>query len=425
MRTCFLYLLFLLWFAESSQAQSDKRWLKHEIATLSGAAMHGRGYVNKGGEKAAMYLRRKFKEFGLLPFTSDSSYFQPYSFSVNTFPGEAYLKLQKREMLAGVDYIVNAASSSYYTTGRLKVKTVRLKNVKDTLSWNSVKSKFTANRAYLLKDYDTAVKYITLTSRKLAENLPKGLFILPQHGKLTWPVARDTVASTVYYVEDTVMPRRIKRVEARLDTKFLPAFGSNNVIGYVPGTEQPDSFVLFTAHYDHLGRMGRNTLFPGAHDNASGTALMLYMARYFAEHPAKYTTVFIGFSGEEAGLLGSAYFTEHPPFPLNNVRFVVNMDMTGDATDGITVVNATEQKEAFGLLNQINDQKRYLPKIVERGQTQNSDHYYFSKHGVPAVFIYGNGTKPYYHDVFDKAQELSLENIDGLIKLLVDFTGRQ
>ena len=126
---------------------------------------------------------------------------------------------------------------------------------------------------------------------------------------------------------------------------------------------------------------------------------------------------------EMGGLVGSKYFVNNPLFPLNSIRFVVNLDMTGDATNGITVVNAIEQKKAFTLLNNINEQKSYLPKINERDQSANSDHYHFSQRGVPAIFIYGNGTKPYYHDVFDKVNELSLENIDGLSKLLIDFVG--
>lgn len=385
--------------------------------------MYGRGYVNKGVEKAAKYIRRYFKEFGLLPFTSDSSYFQTYSFPVNTFPGAAYLKLQKKVMVPGEDFIVNAGSSGYQTE-KMKVKTIDLKKVTDSTAWDDVKKRFKYDRAYILKSLDTPAQYLKLSPRQLVKELPKGLFIIPQHGKITWTVATDTIPATIYYVEDTVMPRRIRKVAANLENKFIPSFKSENVIGFVPGTQRPDSFIVFSAHFDHLGQMGHDARFPGAHDNASGTSLMLYMANYFATHPQRYSTVFIGFSGEEAGLLGSRYFTEHPQFPLSNIRFVVNVDMTGDATNGITVVNAMEQKDAFRLLNEINDQKTYLPKITERAQTHNSDHYYFSEKGVPAIFIYGNGTKPYYHDVFDKVQELSMENIDGLVKLLIDFVGR-
>lgn len=423
MKKVFVVIFMLLSGTFLATAQSEKRWIKHQIATLSGSNMHGRGYVNKGVDKAANYLSRKYKEFGLLPFTSDSSYLQPFTFPVNTFPAALHLKLQRKEMIPGVDYIVHAGSSAYHTH-KMKVQHIDMKNVKDTAAWNEIKKEFRYNNAYLLKHADTLTKYLKYSIRSFAKELPKGVFIVPQHGKLTWTVATDTIRAAVFYVEDTVMPKRIRKVAANLDSKFIPAFKSNNVIGYVPGTEKPDSFIVFTAHFDHLGRMGSHTVFPGAHDNASGTALMLYMANYFAKNPQKYSVAFMAFSGEEAGLIGSKYFTEHPLLPLGSIRFVINLDMTGDASKGITVVNAIEQKEAAALLNEINARSGFVPKINEREQTRNSDHYYFSKNGVPAVFIYGNGTNPYYHDVFDQPKALSLENIDGLAKLLIEFAGK-
>jgi hypothetical protein len=414
-----LLTVLLIVHVSSLQAQQEKRWLKHQISTLSGTSMHGRGYVNKGVEKAANYISRKFKEFGLLSFSSDSSYFQTFTFPVNTFPRSASLKLQKKELVPGADFIVHAGSSGYHTE-KIRVRTIDLKDVKDTTSWNAIEKELRQDKAFLFKNYDTVLKYLGFNSLSLGDELPRGLFIIPKHGKLTWTVLTDTIPATIYIVEDTVMPRRIRKVAAELDNKFIRNFRSENVLGFVPGTEKPDSFVVFSAHFDHLGKMGP-AVFPGAHDNASGTALMLYLARYFAQHPQKYSIAFFAFSGEEAGLLGSKYFTEHPVVPLNTIRFVINVDMTGDATNGITVVNAVEQKKAFARLNEINDTTKYLPEIKQRDQSHNSDHYYFSKNGVPAIFIYSNGTKPYYHDVFDKAKELSLENIDGLTKLLIDF----
>jgi hypothetical protein len=383
--------------------------------------MHGRGYVSKGVEKAALYLGRKYKEIGLSSFKSDSSYLQEFSFAVNTFPGDVKLMLQKKQQKPGVDFLVHEASNSYQDA-RVKIRTIDLRDVKDTASWNNVKLGFREDRGYLLKHADTVVKYLKLNRRQFAAELPKALFLVPKHGKLTWSVGREQVEATIFYVEDTVMPRYTRRAAAKVEARFIPDFKSDNVIGFVPGTDRPDSFIVISAHFDHLGKMGKEALFPGAHDNASGTALMLYLATWFKAHPQRYSIAFIGFSGEEAGLVGSEYFTEHPLFPLSNIGFVVNLDMTGDASDGITVVNAVEQKEAFSLLNRINSEKKYLPKILERNQTQNSDHYHFSKHGVPAIFIYSMGAKGYYHDVFDKAQELSLANIDMLSRLLIDFT---
>jgi aminopeptidase YwaD len=197
---------------------------------------------------------------------------------------------------------------------------------------------------------------------------------------------------------------------------------AQNVIGYIEGTEHPDSFIVFTAHYDHLGRMGADTYFPGANDNASGTSMLLQMAAYYSLNPPKYSIAFICFAGEEAGLLGSSYYVENPVFPLEQIRFVINMDIFGTGDEGITVVNAKDHPNEFATLNRINASKSYLTKIKSRGQTQNSDHYPFSTKGVPAVFIYTMGGIKAYHDIFDKSETLSLDAYESLFRLLRDFT---
>lgn len=418
----FIFYTILVFTSLSLSAQSVKLDIKHHIIPLSGNSMHGRGYVNKGGEKAASYIFDKLKAAGVMPMGKDGSYLQRYYFSINTFPRDVYLSVNKDYLQPGTDYIVHAASSAYYNEKKIKLHHVNLAKVKDSATWASVKSEFQPRRAYYLKNTDTLNKYLKLGLRSFAKELPKGLFVVPTHGKLTWLACTDTVAATIIYAEDTVLPRHPRKVQTKIDTKFIPDFKAYNVMGFVPGTERPDSFIVFTAHYDHLGRMGSRTIFPGAHDNASGTALVLFLAEYFAKHPQRYSTAFIFFSGEEAGLLGSKHYVKYPEFPLENIKFVVNLDMTGDATNGITVVNGDSCEKEFAILEKINGEKGYLPKIVKRSQTQNSDHYSFSQAGVPAIFIYGNGTKPYYHDVFDTYKQLSMEHIDDLVKLLIEFT---
>lgn len=417
MRNIILFFAVLL--SIPAHAQREKNWIKHQVKTLSGNPFHGRGYVNKGADKAARYVARQFKEYGLLPFTEDSSYLQSYTFPVNTFPGEMYLKINKKELAAGADYIIYEGSSG--TDVKKKVKTIRLDKVKDSAAWEAVKEKFIPKYAYLLKDYDTPVKYLNLRRKALAEHLSPGIFILPKHGKMIWSVARDTVAATIFTVEDTALPKRVRKMEALVQNKFITDFENKNAIAFVPGTQYPDSFLVFSAHLDHLGMMGKRTVFPGAHDNASGTSLMLYLANYFAQNPQAYSVAFMGFSGEEAGLMGSKFYADHPLFPLEKISLVINLDMTGDASDGITIVNGQEQQRAFSLLDTLNKNGNYLPKINRREQTANSDHYSFSSKGVPAIFIFGLGAKGYYHDIFDKAEQLSFKNIDNLAKLLIDF----
>jgi len=421
----FVIILFLnLCMLHIVKAQGEKVFIKQRIEQLASPGFHGRGYVMNGGNIAAQYIADEFKNYGVQPLGQNGSYFQDYNFSINTFPGRVFVQVNKTVLKPGPDYIVNAASSAWHSKKRQKMKLLDLSEVRDSLQWDSVKKSIKPGKVYYMTGADTPTNHLKLGIRKFATELPEGLFIVPKHGKLTWTANTNKVPGTIVYIEDTVLPKNPKKVLVNVDTRYIDAFKAKNVIGYVKGTEQPDSFIVFTAHFDHLGRMGKNALFAGANDNASGTSLVLYLANYFAKHPQRYSVAFMLFSGEEAGLLGSKYYVENPIFPLQQIRFLVNLDMTGDATNGITVVNGVSHEPEFALMEEINADSVYAKKINKRERTSNSDHYHFSKEGVPAVFIYGNGTKPHYHDVFDLPKEITLERVDGLAQLLIKLSGR-
>jgi aminopeptidase YwaD len=416
------FLLFYILPGEILFAQDEVQWLKDQVNILAGPGMDGRGYVDEGGEKAAVYINGKFDEFGLRSFDKSGNHYQSYTFPVNTFPGVVSLKLNHNTLEPGKDFMVHGSSRGINVADK-QVRTIDLSTLRDTLAWDSLKNGFTANGAYLLKSIDRLMQLKKLSLRTLSGEFADGIYIIPMPKKLSWLVTTDTVGATLIYVADSVMPHKVKKMSAVIETKFIPVFPTQNVLGFVPGTEKPDSFIVFTAHYDHLGKMGEQTLFPGANDNASGTAMLLYLAKYYAAHPQKYSMAFMAFSGEEAGLVGSFYYVNYPLFPLQQIRFLVNMDMMGDATKGITVVNAPANPREFALLDSINMRNKYLPAIVKRDQTRNSDHYPFSDMGVNAVFVYTNGIKPYYHDIKDKPEEVNFENAPGVIKLMEDFVG--
>jgi Zn-dependent M28 family amino/carboxypeptidase len=111
-------------------------------------------------------------------------------------------------------------------------------------------------------------------------------------------------------------------------------------------------------------------------------------------------------------------------FPLKNIRFLVNLDLQGTGDEGITVVNATEFRKEYALLNEVNDSAKLLAKINARGKAANSDHYWFSEKGVPAFFFYTLGGIKAYHDVFDKAETLPLNEYEDLLKLVKGFNER-
>lgn len=402
-----------------SNAQ-DMRFLKRTINTLASPGFGGRGYVSNSRDKGAKFIHRNYTEMGLSSFTKDSNYYQQYQFDVNTFPSKMELKLGKKQMNPGENFLVDAASVGFRTTAKSKLDRVNLNKVDDSLEWIKLKSKFKSSGVYQLNHVDSLCKRLKMSHGVLVADLPKACYILPQTKKLTWTVSTQTINATILYVPDSSIPKG-RKVELAIDHKLEQGAVSKNVIGYVPGTEVPDSFIVFTAHYDHLGKMGARTVFPGANDNASGTSFMLAAAKYYQQNPQKYSIAFIAFSGEEAGLLGSKYYVEHPVFPLANIKFLLNIDLMGDATDGITVVNAVKQKEAYDLLERINAEHNYLPKVNSRDNAPNSDHYPFTQYNVPAVFIYANGGKGHYHDIYDKPKELSLNNISKVFQLLTDF----
>jgi Zn-dependent M28 family amino/carboxypeptidase len=239
--------------------------------------------------------------------------------------------------------------------------------------------------------------------------------------KLIYTVATSLKNKVVLELLKDSFMSELKEINVEFKNKFIRDFESQNIAGYVKGIEQPDSFLVFSAHYDHLGAMGKTAYFPGANDNASGVSMLLNLAKYYLKNPSRYSVAFLLFSGEEAGLLGSKYYTEHPLFPLKEIKFLTNLDLLGTGDDGIMVVNASVYKSQFEKLVSINNQKKYVSQIKQRGKAANSDHYWFSEKGVPCFFIYTLGGTASYHDVYDIERTLPLTDYNDVGKLLIDF----
>ena len=199
----------------------------------------------------------------------------------------------------------------------------------------------------------------------------------------------------------------------------IPQHGGANVLATIPG--RVDRWVIVGAHYDHLGRMGSEALFPGANDNASGVAMMLALAEWFAKHKPKYNMLFVAFAGEEAGLLGSEWFMVDRLVQASQIKLMLNLDILGTGDDGITVVNATAQPKFFDQLVAINGERKLLAQVKARGPACNSDHCPFVKRNVPALFVYTMGGIAAYHDVLDREETLPLTEFADLYALLKEF----
>ncbi len=380
MKTVFALVLVTFSAVFSASAQ-DSLYIRHMVDTLTAPYFWGRGYTNDGMRKAAEFISATFAQDGLLPLDG-KSFTQNFTYPVNTFPGKMEVAVNGITLEPGKDFIVEPGSRGIKANGALKQQ-------------DSVHFVDPINRVI-----------ITLAQ------------------KLTADVAMQVQDYTAIILDGTRFKALPANFTANIENEFVKKFKAANICGYVKGTLVPDSFIYITAHYDHLGGLGSNVYFPGANDNASGTALLLSLARWYASHPQPYSIGFISFGGEEAGLLGSKYFTGHPLVPLNKIRFLLNLDLEGTGDEGITVVNATEFTNEFRWMQEINASQHYLAAVNARGKAANSDHYFFTEKGVPAFFFYTLGGIKAYHDVFDRAETLPLNNVNNLLQLIKAFNSR-
>jgi len=381
------FLALLLFFSSILLGQDDRQFARDVIRDLTQKSFSGRGYVKNGSNKAAKYISNYFKKQQLLSFTPNS-YYQNFSISVNTFPKEIELRINDKLLKPGIHYLVRPES----TSGKGNVELIK----KDSVSYTS--------------------NFINSSDK---------LVIIKKVKKLTWSVSTTKENYIGFDVLVDSLKDEIKNSSFKVDQQLYTDYELKNVSAYIKGKTKPDSFLVFTAHYDHLGKMGKKTLFPGANDNASGVSMLFSLIDYYKKNPPNYSVAFICFAAEEAGLLGSKHYIEHPLFPLQQIKFLINLDLLGTGDEGITVVNATEYKTAFESLKNINEQQHFLPFIKPRGKAANSDHYWFTEKGIPSFFIYTLGAIKAYHDVYDIEQTLPLTKFSELKKLLIEFAKLQ
>ena len=240
--------------------------------------------------------------------------------------------------------------------------------------------------------------------------------------KLTWAGSTRLWTNPSFTINSDKVPVNVDSVEIEVVNDYIRNYKMKNVVGKIPG-ENPDSVLVFSAHYDHLGMMGP-AIFPGANDNASGVAMLLNIAKYYTKHKPKYSIVLMAFGGEELGLLGSDYYANNPLFPLSDIKFFINFDIAGTGDEGIQIVNSKVYSSQFDLMNTINNDLNLLPQIKVRGEACNSDHCPFYKRGVPSFFIYTLGGVKAYHDIYDKSETLPLTVFENYVKLVVEFVER-
>jgi hypothetical protein len=203
----------------------------------------------------------------------------------------------------------------------------------------------------------------------------------------------------------------------------------HNVAAYWPGSTK--EYVVIGAHYDHLGLGDEHSLapsligqiHPGADDNASGTAGVIELARWFAAQPQqKRGILFLTFAGEELGLLGSEWYVEHPVLPLENAVAMINMDMIGRIRDGKVYLGGTGTGSTFArMLDDVKPPAALHLDLSEKTGYGSSDHTSFTTKQVPVLFFF-SGLHGDYHKPSDTADKIDAPDAVTLLDYVADVT---
>ena len=247
-------LLLLLLSISPLTAQNLSR-AKQVVDSLCAPYMNGRGYTFKGDKIAANFIKKEFEKAGLSFFSRGA--FQRFKLDVNTFNGAMSLKLGNNTLRPGKDYMAHPASPQANGSGKVLIidsVTIQYPNSKlSKVKWAST-----------IVVYDEAIsKEISKLPPHYLRQLEKAKAQIILVDKLTGWLSRNQQRQAKFMVLKEAFVSKAKKAQFKLDAEMKYGYRTQNVIGYIEGKTQPDSFMVFTAHYDHLGNMGKETYFPG------------------------------------------------------------------------------------------------------------------------------------------------------------------
>lgn len=395
------------------QAQ-DMASYKRIVKELCSSKYQGRAYAQNGVVKAGDYLAKEFAKAG-----ADSVLQQPFKIDINTFPGKMKMRVDGKKLKAGEDFVMREYSPGVH--GCYKLYQI------DTLHYDideilSDLAKPENKGCMVVCDFWFPYRHRDFKRLEQAEAGNAGLiFTWDTPLKFYKAYGNNVVDKPVVWTTAEALKGALE-VEFDIDNKFLSQYECSNIIARVKG-RRSDSCFVFTAHYDHLGNIGDQIYCPGVNDNASGTAAIVTLAAYYAQHQPEFDIWFVAFAGEETGLCGSTLFAEHPTMELARIKYLFNLDMIGDNNPIQYCEVSDAGMEGFALLERINSQQRLFKGLNRGDLAANSDHYPFAMKGVPCIlFEQEDGDFfQYYHTPQDNLKHFCTVTYPLVFKLVTDY----
>ena len=470
-----------------------KEFLKTHLTKIASDEFEGRETGTEGQRKAATYIESQFESFGLKKAAKMDSYQQIYPlFQDSVLKSE--LKVNKKDAVNGVDFLVplgtnesgnikgkkmvfvgygieDAAYNDYkYLDVKGKVVVLFLgepkKDGKYFINESGKASKWTfpgvSEKIAMAKSkgatgvlivnpsMDVFSRRILETNKRSSvsfESLPEKPtktinYAMLSHAfaKAIFPINFDSALATAKAKNSYNNPQLYFDIPVALKfKKNRNIINASNVIGIVEGTDKKDEFVFLTGHYDHLGKHD-GKIYYGADDDGSGTVGVMAMANAFAQaakdgiRPRR-TIVFMTVSGEEKGLWGSEYYSDHPIYSLDKTSVDLNTDMVGrldtertsaDSLNYVYVIGHDKISSEMPTINEgvnakytnlVLDYKFDDPNDKEQIYFR-SDHYNFARKGVPVLFFYDGMLKSDYHKPTDTVDKIYFDIYEKRVRMI-------
>jgi len=469
--------LYSCFYFKTTSPQIDEKDLYNHLKYIASDQLEGRRAGTHGAELASEYIAKQFKKIGLKPAGDNGTYFQYFDFVSDVKMGDSNFvnfetdkvkinlnfktdfvplsfsesaKVKGDVVFAG--YGITAPEQNYDDYSGIDVKdkiVIVLKGTPDGYKAHSPFEKYLSLR-YKVSNAKSKGAVGVIIVDPFSEKFEK--FTVDYSGGKAGVVAIEVKNSLidsllkicgydfklydlVKKIYDTQKPNSflVKNLTAQIqaDVRFVKSKVAN-VIGYIEGSnpELKDEYIIIGAHYDHLGWGGQGSLVPdtvaihnGADDNGSGTVGLLELAEYFSHNRKKLnrTLVFIAFTAEEEGTIGSAYYVKNPIFPLEKTIAMINMDMIGRMKeDKLTIYGVGTSPIWNELVEKLNSEFKFNLNLIKDGYGP-SDHAQFYSKGIPVLHFF-TGIHSDYHkpsDDYDKinyqGQKRILEYISKIV----------
>ena len=400
------------------QAQ-DLPHYKRVVKELSSARYQGRGYARGGANKAGKYLQKEFIKSG-----ADEVTLQPFTIDINTFPGKMQLWADGKKLTPGIDFSMREYSPGI--KGEFPLYYIDTLNFDPDRIYADLEKPENANCMVVCEFWFTYKHRKVFSRLQKAGECPNAglIFTWASPIKFFKAYGEKVVDKPIIWVTPEAI-KGVKTIRANVDNHFLKDYGLFNVIAKVEGVRH-DSCYVFTAHYDHLGNLGRRVYYPGANDNASGTATIVTLAAYYAKNRPQFDMYFLAFSGEDANLRGSTWFAEHPVVPLERIKYLFNIDMIGDDNPAIYCEVSDAGMARFPGFEAVNAERKLFTKLDRGELAANSDHYPFAVRGVPCIFLENQegSAFPHYHTPADNIRTVRWDSYEPVFRLITGFIAK-